>query len=99
VIKTRKGETVCAEDEYIKDGVTIESIAKLKPALDKEGSVTADNASRINDGAAAVVLMTLEEARRRDIPPLARIVSWAHAGVDPSIMGTGPIPPSHKARA
>ena len=97
VIKTRKGETVCAEDEYIKDGVTIESIAKLKPAFDKEGSVTAANASGINDGAAAVVLMTLEEARRRDITPLARIVSWAHAGVDPSIMGTGPIPASKKA--
>ncbi|MET0193943.1 MAG: acetyl-CoA C-acetyltransferase [Hyphomicrobiaceae bacterium] len=97
VIKTRKGETVFAEDEYIKDGVTIESIAKLKPAFDKEGSVTAANASGINDGAAAVVLMTLEEARRRDITPLARIVSWAHAGVDPSIMGTGPIPASKKA--
>ena len=97
VIKTRKGETVCAEDEYIKDGVTIESIAKLKPAFDKEGTVTAANASGINDGAAAVVLMTLEEARRRDITPLARIVSWAHAGVDPSIMGTGPIPASKKA--
>ena len=97
VIKTRKGETVFAEDEYIKDGVTIELIAKLKPAFDKEGSVTAANASGINDGAAAVVLMTLEEARRRDITPLARIVSWAHAGVDPSIMGTGPIPASKKA--
>jgi acetyl-CoA C-acetyltransferase len=97
VIKTRKGETVCAEDEYIKDGVTMESIAKLKPAFDKEGTVTAANASGINDGAAAVVLMTLEEARRRDITPLARIVSWAHAGVDPSIMGTGPIPASKKA--
>lgn len=97
VIKTRKGETVCAEDEYIKDGVTIDSIAKLRPAFDKEGTVTAANASGINDGAAAVVLMTLEEARRRDITPLARIVSWAHAGVDPSIMGTGPIPASKKA--
>jgi acetyl-CoA C-acetyltransferase len=97
VIKTRKGETVCAEDEYIKDGVTIEGIAKLKPAFDKEGTVTAANASGINDGAAAVVLMTLEEAKKRDITPLARIVSWAHAGVDPSIMGTGPIPASKKA--
>jgi acetyl-CoA C-acetyltransferase len=97
VIKTRKGETVFAEDEYIKDGVTYESIAKLKPAFDKEGTVTAASASGINDGAGAVVLMTLEEARRRDITPLARIVSWAHAGVDPSIMGTGPIPASKKA--
>jgi acetyl-CoA C-acetyltransferase len=97
VIKTRKGETVFAEDEYIKDGVTMEGIAKLKPAFDKEGSVTAANASGINDGAAAVVLMTLEEAKKRDITPLARIVSWAHAGVDPSIMGTGPIPASKKA--
>ena len=97
VIKTRKGETVFAEDEYIKDGVTMEGIGKLKPAFDKEGTVTAANASGINDGAAAVVLMTLEEAKKRDIKPLARIVSWAHAGVDPSIMGTGPIPASKKA--
>ncbi len=97
VIKTRKGETVFADDEYIKDGVTLESIAKLRPAFDKEGTVTAANASGINDGAAAVVLMTLEEAKRRGITPLARIVSWAHAGVDPSIMGTGPIPASKKA--
>jgi acetyl-CoA C-acetyltransferase len=96
-IKTRKGETVVAEDEYIKDGVTYDSIAKLRPAFDKEGTVTAANASGINDGAAAVVLMTLEEAKRRGIAPLARIVSWAHAGVDPSIMGTGPIPASKKA--
>jgi acetyl-CoA C-acetyltransferase len=96
-IKTRKGEVVFSDDEYIKDGVTYDSIAKLKPAFDKEGTVTAANASGINDGAAAVVLMTLEEARRRDITPLARIVSWAHAGVDPSIMGTGPIPASKKA--
>ena len=92
IIKTRKGETVFADDEYIKDGVTLESIAKLRPAFDKEGTVTAANASGINDGAAAVVLMTLEEAKRRGITPLARIVSWAHAGVDPSIMGTGPDP-------
>ncbi|MGE0848395.1 MAG: acetyl-CoA C-acetyltransferase [Hyphomicrobiaceae bacterium] len=96
-IKTRKGETVVADDEYIKDGVTYDSIAKLKPAFDKEGTVTAASASGINDGAAAVVLMTLEEAKRRGITPLARIVSWAHAGVDPSIMGTGPIPASKKA--
>jgi acetyl-CoA C-acetyltransferase len=96
-IKTRKGETIVADDEYIKDGVTYDSIAKLKPAFDKEGTVTAANASGINDGAAAVVLMTLEEAKKRGIRPLARIVSWAHAGVDPSIMGTGPIPASKKA--
>jgi acetyl-CoA C-acetyltransferase len=96
-IKTRKGETVVADDEYIKDGVTYESIAKLKPAFDKEGTVTAASASGINDGAAAVLLMTLEEAKKRGITPLARIVSWAHAGVDPSIMGTGPIPASKKA--
>ena len=96
-IKTRKGEVVFAEDEYIKDGVTYEAVAKLRPAFDKDGTVTAANASGINDGAAAVVLMTLEEARRRGIAPLARIVSWAHAGVDPSIMGTGPIPASKKA--
>jgi acetyl-CoA C-acetyltransferase len=96
-IKTRKGETVFGDDEYIKDGVTYDSIAKLRPAFDKEGTVTAASASGINDGAAAVVLMTLEEARKRGITPLARIVSWAHAGVDPSIMGTGPIPASKKA--
>ena len=96
-IKTRKGETVVAEDEYIKDGVTLDSIAKLRPAFDKDGTVTAANASGINDGAAAVVLMTQAEAKKRGITPLARIVSWAHAGVDPSIMGTGPIPASKKA--
>jgi acetyl-CoA C-acetyltransferase len=97
VMKSRKGETVFADDEYIKDGVTYDGIAKLRPAFDKDGTVTAANASGINDGAAAVVLMTLEEAGRRGLAPLARIVSWAHAGVDPSIMGTGPIPASKKA--
>jgi acetyl-CoA C-acetyltransferase len=96
-IKTRKGEVVVSDDEYIKDGVTYDSVAKLRPAFDKEGTVTAANASGINDGAAAVVLMTLAEAKKRGITPLARIVSWAHAGVDPSIMGTGPIPASKKA--
>jgi acetyl-CoA C-acetyltransferase len=96
-IKTRKGETIVSDDEYIKEGVTYDSVAKLKPAFDKEGTVTAANASGINDGAAAVVLMTLEEAKKRGLTPLARIVSWAHAGVDPSIMGTGPIPASKKA--
>jgi acetyl-CoA C-acetyltransferase len=96
-IKTRKGDVVVSEDEYIKDGVTYDAIAKLRPAFDKEGTVTAASASGINDGAAAVLLMTLEEAKKRGITPLARIVSWAHAGVDPSIMGTGPIPASKKA--
>ena len=96
-IKGKKGDTVVSEDEYIRDGATYESVAKLRPAFDKAGSVTAGNASGLNDGAAAVVLMTLEEAKKRGIEPLARIVSWAHAGVDPSIMGTGPIPASKKA--
>ncbi|HRY06669.1 MAG TPA: acetyl-CoA C-acetyltransferase [Hyphomicrobiaceae bacterium] len=97
-IKSRKGDVVVSEDEYIKDGVTLDSLAKLRPAFDpKEGTVTAGNASGINDGAAVVVLMTAEEAAKRGIKPLARIVSWAHAGVDPSIMGTGPIPASKKA--
>ena len=97
-IKTRKGDVVVDTDEYIKEGVTAEGIAKLRPAFDpKEGTVTAANASGINDGAAAVVLMTAEEAEKRGVKPLARIVSWATAGVDPSIMGTGPIPASKKA--
>jgi acetyl-CoA C-acetyltransferase len=97
-IKGKKGDVVVDTDEYIKDGVTIDGIAKLRPAFDpKEGSVTAANASGINDGAAVVVLMTAEEANKRGVKPLARIVSWAHAGVDPSIMGTGPIPASKKA--
>ena len=97
-VKTRKAETVVSEDEYIKEGVTAEGIAKLRPAFDrKEGTVTAANASGINDGAAVVVLMTAEDAEKRGVEPLARIVSWATAGVDPSIMGTGPIPASKKA--
>jgi acetyl-CoA C-acetyltransferase len=97
-IKTKKGETVVDQDEYIKEGVTIDSVAKLRPAFDpKEGTVTAANASGINDGAAVVVLMTAEEAKKRGIKPLARIVSWATTGVDPSIMGTGPISASKKA--
>jgi len=96
-IKTRKGETVVDTDEYPKHGVTVESLAGLRPAFDKEGTVTAGNASGINDGAAAVVLMTADEAARRGVTPLARIVSWATAGVDPAIMGTGPIPASRKA--
>ena len=96
-IKGRKGDTVVDTDEYIKDGVTLESIAKLRPAFDKEGSVTAANSSGINDGAAVVVLMSAAEAAKRGITPLARIVSWATTGVDPSIMGTGPIAASKKA--
>jgi acetyl-CoA C-acetyltransferase len=97
-IKSRKGETVVSEDEYIREGAKIDDMVKLRPAFDpKEGTVTAGNASGINDGAAAVVLMTASEAERRGIQPLARIVSWAQAGVDPSIMGTGPIPASKKA--
>ena len=97
-IKTRKGDVVVSADEYIKAGVTLDGIAKLRPAFDpKEGTVTAANASGINDGAAVAVLMTLAEAKKRGITPMARIVSWAHAGVDPAIMGTGPIPASKKA--
>ena len=96
-IKGRKGDTVVDQDEYIRHGATLESIAGLKPAFNKEGSVTAGNASGINDGAAALVLMTEKEAERRGLKPLARIASWAQAGVDPAIMGTGPIPSSRRA--
>lgn len=96
-VKTRKGEAVVEQDEYIREGATLEGMQKLRPAFAKDGSVTAGNASGINDGAAAVVVMTAAEADRRGIKPMARIVSWAHAGVDPSIMGTGPIPASKKA--
>jgi acetyl-CoA C-acetyltransferase len=96
-IKTRKGETVVDTDEYPKAGVTAEGLGGLRPAFSKEGTVTAGNASGINDGAAAVVLMSAEEAEKRGVEPLARIVSWATAGVDPSIMGTGPIPASRQA--
>ncbi len=96
-IKSKKGDTIVDYDEYIREGATLDQVAKLRPAFDKAGTVTAGNASGINDGAAAVVLMTLAEAKKRGIEPLARIVSWAHAGVDPSIMGTGPIPASKKA--
>ena len=97
VVKTRRGETVVDADEHPKHGTTVEILAKLRPAFDKNGTVTAGNASGINDGAAAVVLMTAETARKRGIAPLARIVSWATAGVDPAIMGTGPIPASRMA--
>jgi len=96
-VKTRKGDVVVDTDEFPKSGVTLESISKLRPAFDKEGTVTAANASGINDGGAAVVLMKASEAARLGKTPLARIVSWAHAGVDPAIMGTGPIPASRAA--
>ena len=96
-VKTRKGDVIVDADEYIRHGATIEAMTKLRPAFDKEGTVTAGNASGLNDGAAAALLMTEEEAARRGISPLARIVSWATAGVDPKIMGTGPIPASRKA--
>ena len=96
-VKHRKGETVVEEDEYIKPGTTVETLSGLRAVFDKEGTVTAGNASGINDGAAAAVLMTMDECERRGITPLARIVSWATAGVDPSVMGTGPIPASKKA--
>ncbi|PWJ75231.1 acetyl-CoA acetyltransferase [Pseudaminobacter salicylatoxidans] len=96
-VKGRKGDTVVDQDEYIRHGATMDAMQKLKPAFDKEGTVTAGNASGINDGAAALVLMTEAEAARRGLAPLARIVSWATAGVDPAIMGSGPIPASRKA--
>jgi acetyl-CoA C-acetyltransferase len=96
-IKGRKGDTVVDTDEYPKAGVTLDSISKLRPAFDKEGTVTAASASGINDGAAALVLMKASEAAKLGKTPLARIVSWAQAGVDPSIMGTGPIPASRAA--
>jgi acetyl-CoA C-acetyltransferase len=96
-IATRKGDVLVESDEYPKHGTTLEVLAKLRPAFDKNGTVTAGNASGINDGAAAVVLMTAEEAQRRGIKPLARIAAWATAGVDPAVMGTGPIPASRLA--
>ncbi|ESY63470.1 acetyl-CoA C-acetyltransferase [Mesorhizobium sp. M0051] len=96
-IKGKKGDTIVDQDEYIRHGATIDAMTKLKPAFDKDGTVTAANASGINDGAAGAVLMSEAEAVRRGITPLARIVSWATAGVDPQIMGTGPIPASRKA--
>ena len=99
IVKTRKGDIVVDADEYPKHGTTMESIGKLRPAFDKEGSVTAGNASGINDGAAVVVLMKASQAQKEGRPVLARIVSWAHAGVDPAIMGTGPIPASRTALA
>ena len=98
-ITTRKGDIVVSDDEYPKHGTTIDSLTKLRPAFDKTGTVTAGNASGINDGAAAVTLMSAAEAARRGLTPLARIVSWATAGVDPAIMGSGPIPASRMALA
>jgi len=98
-ISTRKGDVVVTEDEFIRPGTTYEALAKLRAAFSKDGTVTAGNASGINDGAAALVVMTAAEAKKRGITPIARIASWATAGVDPAIMGTGPIPASRKALA
>jgi acetyl-CoA C-acetyltransferase len=97
IVSTRKGDVTVDADEYIKHGVTLEGVAKLKPAFAKDGTVTAANASGLNDGAAALVVMSAAEAARRGLTPLARIASWATAGVDPSVMGSGPIPASRKA--
>ncbi|MCA3719633.1 acetyl-CoA C-acetyltransferase [Phenylobacterium sp.] len=96
-IKGRKGDTVVDQDEFIRHGVTLEGISGLRPAFNKDGSVTAANASGINDGAAALVLMSAAEAKARGLTPLARIASWAQAGVEPEVMGTGPIPATRKA--
>jgi acetyl-CoA C-acetyltransferase len=96
-VKTRKGETVVDTDEYIRDGATLEAMAGLKPAFAKDGTVTAGNASGLNDGAAALVLMSAKDAAARGLTPLGRIASWAQAGVDPKVMGTGPIPASKLA--
>ena len=96
-IKGRKGDVVIEDDEYIRDGATLEAMQKLRPAFTKDGTVTAGNASGLNDGAAAVMVMSEEEAARRGLTPLARIASYATAGLDPAIMGTGPIPASRRA--
>ncbi len=96
-VKGRKGDTVVDSDEYIRDGATYEAMAGLRPAFDKAGSVTAGNASGINDGAAALVLMSAKDASARGLTPLARVASWAQAGVDPKVMGSGPIPASRAA--
>jgi acetyl-CoA C-acetyltransferase len=96
-ISTKKGDDIVVDDEFVRHGTTYEALAKLKAAFSKEGSVTAGNASGLNDGAAALVLMTAAEAEKRGVKPIARIASWATAGVDPAIMGTGPIPASRKA--
>jgi acetyl-CoA C-acetyltransferase len=96
-IKSRKGETIVDQDEYIRAGATVDGVSGLRPAFRKDGTVTAANASGLNDGAAALVLMSRAEAERRGAPVLARIASWASAGVDPSIMGIGPVPASRRA--
>ena len=96
-VRTRKGETTIDADESIRDDATLETLRGLKPAFDREGTVTAGNASSINDGAAAVVLMTADEAGRRGLVPMARIAAWAQSGVDPAVMGSGPIPASRAA--
>jgi acetyl-CoA C-acetyltransferase len=96
-VKTRKGDVVVGTDEYIRHDSSVEAMAKLRPAFSKDGTVTAGNASGLNDGAAALVIMSAKEAARRGLTPLARIVSFATAGVDPQVMGTGPIPSSRKA--
>ena len=96
-VSTRKGDVVVDTDEYPRHGATVEGMAKLKPAFSKDGTVTAGNASGLNDGAAALVLMSAKEAQKRGLKPLARIASWATAGVDPAIMGSGPIPATRKA--
>ncbi|MBK9081101.1 MAG: acetyl-CoA C-acetyltransferase [Rhizobiales bacterium] len=98
-IASKKGDVIVDQDEYIRAGTTLDSVAKLRPAFSKDGTVTAGNASGINDGAAAVVLMTADEAKKRGLTPLASIKSWATAGVDPAIMGSGPIPASRAALA
>jgi acetyl-CoA C-acetyltransferase len=96
-VPSRKGDIVVDQDEYIRPGTTLDAVSKLKPAFSKDGTVTAGNASGLNDGAAALVVMSASEAERRGLTPLARITSWATAGVDPKIMGTGPIPASRRA--
>ncbi len=96
-IKGRKGDTIVEQDEFPRFGSTMEGLAKLKPAFSKDGTVTAGNASGIHEGAAALVRMTAQEASKRGLTPLARIVSWATCGVDPAIMGTGPIPATRRA--
>ncbi|MDE2265760.1 MAG: acetyl-CoA C-acetyltransferase [Alphaproteobacteria bacterium] len=98
-VKERKGEKIVDTDEFIRDGATYEAVSGLRPAFQKDGTVTAGNASGINDGAAALVLMTAKEADKRGLTPLARIASWAQAGVDPKVMGSGPIPASRAALA
>jgi acetyl-CoA C-acetyltransferase len=96
-VQSRKGDIVVDQDEFIRPGTTLDAVAKLKPAFSKDGTVTAGNASGLNDGAAAFVIMSATEAQRRGITPLARIASWSTAGVNPAIMGSGPIPASRRA--